>query len=124
MTGLLYRGLTEGVERPSVARAVAISPATRKIVARIAALFALDSLGGGFLTTALLALFFYTRFGVDEGVVGHRCAEPVETVPWQIDSREVCAESRAHPARLRIAGADPSRSTTSLSACIVIGLDT
>ncbi len=37
---------------------------------RISALFALDSLGGGFLTTAMLSLFFFTRFGVGEGVVG------------------------------------------------------
>ena len=69
-TAFLYRGLSAGVEPQAVAQAVPISPETKKVVTRIAALFALDSLGGGFLTTALLSLFFYTRFGVDEGVVG------------------------------------------------------
>jgi hypothetical protein len=43
-----------------------VSAASRRIVARIAALFALDSLGGGFLSTALLAYFFFERFGVSE----------------------------------------------------------
>ena len=84
-TAFLYRGLSAEVEHAPAARAVSISPGTRRIVARIAALFALDSLGGGFLTTALLALFFYARFGVDEGVVGAlffgaRCANAVSHI--------------------------------------------
>src|SRR5205814_7353889 len=33
-------------------------------------LFALDSLGGGFLTTALLSFFFFARFGVSPATVG------------------------------------------------------
>jgi predicted MFS family arabinose efflux permease len=40
------------------------------VLARISALFALDSLGGGFLTTALLAFFFHERFGAGEAAVG------------------------------------------------------
>jgi predicted MFS family arabinose efflux permease len=36
---------------------------------KISALFALDSLGGGFLTTALLSLFFHERFGVGAGTL-------------------------------------------------------
>ena len=48
----------------------ALSPGSRRVVARISALFALDSLGGGFLTTALVSYFFFERFGVGEGVVG------------------------------------------------------
>src|SRR5207247_6045068 len=32
--------------------------------------FALDALGGGFVTAALLAFFFYQRFGVREGSLG------------------------------------------------------
>src|SRR5207248_3797403 len=36
----------------------------------ICALFSLDGLGGGFLTTALLSFFFFKRFGVSEGVIG------------------------------------------------------
>jgi predicted MFS family arabinose efflux permease len=35
----------------------------------VAALFAIDSFGGGFLTTALVSYFFLRRFGVGEGIV-------------------------------------------------------
>jgi MFS family permease len=69
-TALLYLGLSPASEAPVSARKTAITPETRRIVTRISALFALDSLGGGFLTTAMLSLFFYTRFGVGEGAVG------------------------------------------------------
>ena len=65
----LYRALSPAVERPGAARA-RLSPASRPIVARLCALFALDSLGGGFLTTALVALFFHARFGVGEAALG------------------------------------------------------
>jgi MFS family permease len=69
-TALLYRGLSPSVESPTAGRRVEVTPPAPKIVTRISALFALDGLGGGFLTTALLSLFFYTRFGVGEGTVG------------------------------------------------------
>jgi MFS family permease len=36
----------------------------------LSALFALDSLGGGFLTQALIAFFFARRFGVGVGTIG------------------------------------------------------
>ncbi|MBM3329368.1 MAG: MFS transporter [Calditrichaeota bacterium] len=47
-----------------------ISPDTKRIVRKISALFLLDSLGGGFLTTALLGYFFFERFGVSASSVG------------------------------------------------------
>ena len=37
---------------------------------KISALFAVDSLAGGFLTTALLSYFFFERFGSTEAVIG------------------------------------------------------
>ena len=37
---------------------------------RLSALFAIDAIGGGFLTTALLAFFFYERFGVGIESIG------------------------------------------------------
>ena len=36
---------------------------------RIVSLFAVDSLAGGFLTTALLSYFFFERFGASEGAI-------------------------------------------------------
>jgi MFS family permease len=70
VTALLYRGLSPAVEAVERSRRPALTPESRRIVTRISALFALDGLGGGFLTTALLSLFFYARFGVGEGVIG------------------------------------------------------
>ncbi len=46
-----------------------VSPATRRLLARISSLFALDSLGGGFLTTALLSVFFVARFDASPAAV-------------------------------------------------------
>jgi MFS family permease len=68
----LYAVLSRSVDAgaASVGLAGSVSPATRRVVARVSALFALDALGGGFLTTALVTLFFRQRFGVDESVIG------------------------------------------------------
>ena len=43
-----------------------ISGESKRRIARLAGLFAMDSLGGGFLTTALLSYWFFRRFGVGE----------------------------------------------------------
>ncbi len=56
--------------RPARPPTGSVSPETRRVLWRICPLFALDSLGGGFLTTALLSFFFYQRFAVGEEVVG------------------------------------------------------
>lgn len=47
-----------------------VSPGTRRVLVRTSSLFALDSLGGGFLTAALVSYFFFRRFGVDESALG------------------------------------------------------
>ncbi|HTM57762.1 MAG TPA: MFS transporter, partial [Candidatus Udaeobacter sp.] len=70
VTVLLYLLLSPAVETPARAARVKISPESRGIIFRICALFSLDSLGGGFLPTALLSFFFFKRFGVSEGVLG------------------------------------------------------
>ena len=64
----LYRALSPAVEAPAGPRG-RLSEPSRKVVAKLCALFALDSLGGGFLTTALVALFFHARFGAGEGTL-------------------------------------------------------
>lgn len=43
-----------------------ISPVAKSVVRRLAALFALDAGGGGFLADAFLAYWFFHRFGVNE----------------------------------------------------------
>ncbi len=68
----LYAALSRVVESATAAVVVQarLAPASRRVVARVSALFAIDALGGGFLTTALVTLFFRRRFGVDEAVIG------------------------------------------------------
>jgi MFS family permease len=68
LTSFLYAGLSRATE--SAKPRVTVSPASRRILWKISSLFALDSLGGGFLTSTLLAFFFYARFGVGEGTIG------------------------------------------------------
>jgi MFS family permease len=57
----LYLALGPTIEHGRSARP-ALSPASRAIITRISALFVLDGLGGGFLTTALVSYFFFERF--------------------------------------------------------------
>jgi MFS family permease len=47
-----------------------LSPSSRIILTKISALFAVDSLAGGFVGTALVSFYFYARFGVSEVVLG------------------------------------------------------
>ncbi|HXE74944.1 MAG TPA: MFS transporter [Candidatus Xenobia bacterium] len=68
---VFYFGLTERVETHAAAAAPApVSPAAKRIVYRLAAIFTLDSIGGGFLTNTLLAYWFFKRFGVGEEWLG------------------------------------------------------
>jgi MFS family permease len=68
-TAGLYLRLSPAVELGAPPR-LAVSPETRGILTKISALFALDALGGGFLTTALLSYFFATRFGASAATIG------------------------------------------------------
>ncbi|MEO8603877.1 MAG: MFS transporter [bacterium] len=58
----LYYWLSPPLTAVPIGHAAAVSPQGRRTVARLAGLFLLDSLGGGFLTSALLAYFFVERF--------------------------------------------------------------
>jgi len=69
LTVLFYQGLSERVESPAEATHVILSPDSRRTLWRISLLFGLDSLAGGFLGAALLALFFNQRFGVAESTL-------------------------------------------------------
>ena len=70
LTAVLYTKLSDAVEAPVHARVVPLTEASRRSLWKISALFGLDSLGGGFLTSSLLSFFFFQRFGATEGVVG------------------------------------------------------
>ena len=61
-----YAGLSPAVE-PHTTVPAPLGP-SRRIVYRLAALFSLDSLGGGFVVQALLALWLFRRFGLSVAV--------------------------------------------------------
>jgi len=67
---VLYLFLSHQVEIPRInlpgKAAARISAETKSTVARLASLFALDSLGGGFLSDALVSYWFFRRFGIAE----------------------------------------------------------
>lgn len=69
-SALVYPRLSGAIEPPPRRAGPPLSPESRRIVTRICALFGLDGLGGGFLTSALLSYFFFERFGVGPGTVG------------------------------------------------------
>jgi predicted MFS family arabinose efflux permease len=68
-----YLFLGTGVEAPrergAVPARMAPDDRTRRIVYRLTALFGLDSLGGGFLSSALVAYWFFERYGMSEAAL-------------------------------------------------------
>jgi MFS family permease len=70
-TAVLYLGLGPAIEAalPSQRWIPPVSAASRKVIAHISGLFAVDSIAGGFLGTALLSYFFFERFGVGTGTI-------------------------------------------------------
>ncbi|HYE06558.1 MAG TPA: MFS transporter [Planctomycetota bacterium] len=62
LAALPYLGLSPAVEAAPAATHAPMSPAGRRITTRLSALFLVDAIGGGFLTTAWLSGFFIERF--------------------------------------------------------------
>jgi MFS family permease len=68
---VLYSRLSGHVEpEPGLVRRAALSPRGRPIVAKLSALFAVDSFGGGFIGQSILSYYFYLRFGLDLSTLG------------------------------------------------------
>ena len=61
-TAVLYLRLSAISEAQAPDERFQVSPETRRILFRISSLFLLDSLGGGFLATALITAFFKLKF--------------------------------------------------------------
>ncbi|MEA2523491.1 MAG: hypothetical protein QOF73_718 [Thermomicrobiales bacterium] len=64
-----YRSLSPAVE-PAGGRSISPLGASKRIVYRLAALFSLDSLGGGFVVQSLLALWLFQRFDLSVATTG------------------------------------------------------
>ncbi len=65
----IYRSLSPSIEPANDQRAQPLG-ASKRIVYRLAALFSLDSFGGGFAVQSLLALWLYRRFDLSVGAAG------------------------------------------------------
>ena len=68
-SAILYRRLSVAVERDAAAPR-RLSPEGRAIVTRLSGLFAVDSVAGGFLSTALIAYFLAERFAIGGDLLG------------------------------------------------------
>src|SRR5271156_3734470 len=66
----VYRRLSPGVEVERQRVKSAPLEKSRSVVIRLAALFSIDSLGGGFVIQSLLALWLFRRFNVSVQVAG------------------------------------------------------
>lgn len=66
---LIYRRLTVDVGLSGEGATAALGP-SRRLVYRLAALFSLDSLGGGFVVQSLLVLWLFRRFGLSVTAAG------------------------------------------------------
>jgi len=74
MVAVIYASLSPAVEigtpraiQPILTR---IEPESKKVIAKLTTLFSLDAFGGGFLTDALVAYWFFRRFGIGEQNLG------------------------------------------------------
>ena len=70
LPAFVYARLSQAIETPRLSRRQPVSLESKRILWKISSLFALDSLGGGFLTTAFLSYFFRERFGVGIDTIG------------------------------------------------------
>ncbi|MBI3126649.1 MAG: MFS transporter [Candidatus Tectomicrobia bacterium] len=73
LSAFLFLRLSPAVEEapaPGGAWGWRVSPRSRRIIFRLAALSGLDSVGGAFMPGALFAYWFFRRFGVEEGAIG------------------------------------------------------
>jgi predicted MFS family arabinose efflux permease len=68
-TFLIYRTLSPAIEPVGAQRPAPLGD-SRTIVYRLAAVFSLDALGGGFVVQSLLALWLYERFNLSVTVAG------------------------------------------------------
>ncbi|MBI5852418.1 MAG: MFS transporter [Planctomycetes bacterium] len=68
-SAVVYAGLSRAIEAAPGGTGRALSPAGRRVVTRLSALFLLDAVGGGFLTTSWLSAFFIERFEVSVGSI-------------------------------------------------------
>jgi len=66
----LYAGLSPAIEAARRPRAASLSPESRALVSKLAALFALDSFAGGFVLQSFVSFWFFTQWALPPGQLG------------------------------------------------------
>ena len=62
----LSRRIEIGIGSATALARPPVDPRSKRVVTRLALLFGLDSIGGGFLNTALIAYWFFSQYGASE----------------------------------------------------------
>lgn len=70
LSGLVILGLSRERHIHIEKTDIVLSPESKSIIRKFAALSGLDSFGGGFLSTTLITYWFFKHFGVDETLLG------------------------------------------------------
>jgi MFS family permease len=70
LSALCYAGLSPWTGESVAPSGPRLSPESRRIVTRLSLLFLLDAFAGGFLSGAMLTVFFHERFGVSAASLG------------------------------------------------------
>ncbi len=76
-----YLSLSAAVEAPDISRLPRVSSQSRGTLWKLSSLFAIDSLAGGFLTTALLSFFFYGASASAWRRLGRSSSPPACSMP-------------------------------------------
>jgi MFS family permease len=70
LTAVCYVRLSPRTGTPVLPTGPRLSPASRRILTRLSLLFLLDAFAGGFLSSAMLTVFFHERFGASAATLG------------------------------------------------------
>jgi MFS family permease len=62
----LGRRIEIGMASPPALEDAPVDPRSRRVITRLALLFGLDSIGGGFLSSSLIAYWFFRQYGTSE----------------------------------------------------------
>jgi MFS family permease len=62
----LSRRIEIGIASTSALPRTPVDPKSKRVITRLALLFGLDSIGGGFLNSALIAYWFFSQYGTSE----------------------------------------------------------
>jgi MFS family permease len=128
VAALFYRRLTPAIEAPAETPRIGLRR-SRAIVIKLAALFSLDSMGGGFVVQSLLVLWLYKRFDLSVATAGqiffvaNLCAAFSQLVSSRLAARIGLVETMVFthlPASLLLIATGVMPNATAAVACLLL----